>query len=160
MDNYPRGIQLTSSIFTRITILANVSLLFRGLGHINSCFPVADTDWYINILDWTEEEEDEWFDTISNTSKIKYHGTFEMNGDYVDQYIIQETKIYYSDANTYDEDYDLPPTVVFTMQLLYILMITLLNLGACSNIGIWCSTQGFWLQFTLSIIWLVEWWYN
>ena len=54
-----------------------------------------------------------------------------MNGDYVDQYIIQETKIYYSDANTYDEDYDLPPTVVFTMQLLYRLMITLLNLGAC-----------------------------
>ena len=58
-----------------------------------------------------------------------------MNGDYVDQYIIQETKIYYSDANTYDEDYDLPPTVVFTMQLLYRLMITLLNLGACSTIG-------------------------
>ena len=28
-----------------------------------------------------------------------------MHGEYVDQTIVQDTEIYYFDANTYDEDY-------------------------------------------------------
>ena len=54
----------------------------------------SDTDWDLSVA---------WFDTFLDSSKLEYHGTFDMHGDYFDWNISQYTEIYYFNANTYDE---------------------------------------------------------
>ena len=63
------------------------------------------TYWNPSVIDYTEAEYYAWFDTISDSSKLESHGTFDMHGDYIELTIVQDTEIYYFDYNTYDEDY-------------------------------------------------------
>ena len=59
-------------------------------------------DWYPSVIDSTEAKDDLWFDKISYEPKLEPHGSFDMHGDYIDRTIVQDTQIYYFDANTYD----------------------------------------------------------
>ena len=67
---------------------------------------IPETYWDTSIIDSTEAEDDAWFNTVFYSSKLEYHGTFYMHGDYVDQTIVQDTELIYFNANIYDEDYD------------------------------------------------------
>ena len=67
----------------------------------------SDTDWYPSVLDYTEAEDYESFDTILDSSKSESRGLFDMHGDYVDHNIVQYIELWYFDAATYDEYYGL-----------------------------------------------------
>ena len=53
----------------------------------------SDTDWDPSVLDSTEFEDDAWFDTVLDESKLESHGPFEIQGDYVERTIVQDTEI-------------------------------------------------------------------
>ena len=36
--------------------------------------------WYPNVIDYTDNEHDEWFGTIYEKSRIEPHTHFDMNG--------------------------------------------------------------------------------
>ena len=55
-----------------------------------------------NVLDQIEAEYDEWFDTLYNPSKNEHLLYFDMHGDYADQNIVEYTKLYHSNYNTYN----------------------------------------------------------
>ena len=78
------------SCFPRFTITTNEALFFRGMVHLTPHF--TNTRHGDNILLYsTKNEDDEWFDIISDSSKVEPHITFDMHGDYVDCHIVQET---------------------------------------------------------------------
>ena len=54
----------------------------------------SDTDFYTSVIDSTKYEYDEWFDTVFYSSKLESDGPFNMNGDYVDRTIVQDTELY------------------------------------------------------------------
>ena len=61
--------------------------------------------WDPSVLKYTGDEYDEWFDAIYEKYFFKYNVTFDIHGDYVEQSKVQETKVYYFDADTYDKYY-------------------------------------------------------
>ena len=60
----------------------------------------SNTDWDLSVLDSTEDQDDAWFNTVPDSSKLEPHGHFDMHGDYVDRTIVQDTELYHFDANT------------------------------------------------------------
>ena len=59
-------------------------------------------DWYPSDLYSTEDEYYEWFNVISNSSKVESRVPFDINGDYAYWIIVWETKNYYPDDDNYD----------------------------------------------------------
>ena len=53
----------------------------------------SNTDWDLSVLDSTEDQDDAWFNTVPDSSKLEPHGPFDMNGDYVDRTIVQDTEL-------------------------------------------------------------------
>ena len=66
---------------------------------------MSGMDWYPSVTDYTEDEYDECFGSISDSLKIESHGPFNMHEDYVEYNIFQYNIIYYFDSDTYDEEY-------------------------------------------------------
>ena len=79
-----------------------ITILFKKINDVIT----YSMDFHPSVLESTDAEDDECFYNLSGSSKIESRGTFDMYGDYIDWIIVQDTELYYFDADDFGEYYN------------------------------------------------------